>query len=163
MSRRNSRASRCAPARLPSTKSCCFPIASGSRPNPRPCGREFGAAYGHRRSRRQGGLRRPCREAITPTACVKGLTGGGGVARRLADRVTLGRREVTGVGGNSFPAKKIDRVSASMSSSSSEAAGAETGLLPAIADSAPNEDDVREFVATVLAKLTLAVGKSAPA
>jgi glycogen phosphorylase len=37
------------------------------------------------------------------------------------------------------------------------------GPLPPISDNPPSEDDVREFEATVLAKLTLAVGKAAPA
>jgi glycogen phosphorylase len=40
---------------------------------------------------------------------------------------------------------------------------AETGMPPAIADAPPSEEDVREFEAAVLAKLTLAVGKDAPA
>ena len=50
-----------------------------------------------------------------------------------------------------------------MPSSPSQSACAETGLLPAIADAPVSEDDVRAFAATVLAKLTLAVGKAAPA
>ncbi len=40
---------------------------------------------------------------------------------------------------------------------------ADNVLLPPIADAPPSEDDVREFEAAVLAKLTLAVGKAAPA
>jgi glycogen phosphorylase len=39
----------------------------------------------------------------------------------------------------------------------------EPGPLGSIADTPPSEDDLREFEATVLAKLTLAVGKAAPA
>jgi glycogen phosphorylase len=39
----------------------------------------------------------------------------------------------------------------------------ESGLLSAISDARPNEDGVSEFAATVLAKLTLAVGKAVPA
>ncbi len=40
---------------------------------------------------------------------------------------------------------------------------AETGLLPSIGDTPASEDDVRELASAVLAKLTLAVGKAAPA
>jgi starch phosphorylase len=39
----------------------------------------------------------------------------------------------------------------------------DTGLLPPITDAPPSEDDVREFAAAILSKLTLAVGKAAPA
>ncbi len=50
-----------------------------------------------------------------------------------------------------------------MSSNTSKQNVAPTGLLPPIADTPASEDDVREFGSTVLAKLTLAVGKAAPA
>ena len=50
-----------------------------------------------------------------------------------------------------------------MSSDISEHDGSEVGLLRAISDTPPSEEDVREFASTVLAKLTLAVGKPAPA
>ena len=50
-----------------------------------------------------------------------------------------------------------------MSSDATEQNLADNALLPAIADTPASEDDVREFGSTVLAKLTLAVGKAAPA
>jgi glycogen phosphorylase len=50
-----------------------------------------------------------------------------------------------------------------MSSEISAKRAPEAGLLPSIPDIPPSEDNVREFAATVLAKLTLAVGKAAPA
>jgi starch phosphorylase len=50
-----------------------------------------------------------------------------------------------------------------MSSNITEPDLSEPGPLRTIADAPPSEDDVREFAATVLAKLTLAVGKAAPA
>jgi glycogen phosphorylase len=50
-----------------------------------------------------------------------------------------------------------------MASNRSERELSETGLLPPILDTPVSEEDVRAFSSTVLAKLTLAVGKDAPA
>src|SRR5215469_1753934 len=49
-----------------------------------------------------------------------------------------------------------------MSSNNSNQVSHEAALLPPIADKPADDDDVREFEAAVLAKLTLAVGKAAP-
>jgi glycogen phosphorylase len=50
-----------------------------------------------------------------------------------------------------------------MPSNTSEQDLPETGLLPPIPNRPFSEDEVREFASTILAKLTLAVGKAAPA
>ncbi len=50
-----------------------------------------------------------------------------------------------------------------MASSKSNQEIPENGLLPPIIDTPASEEDVRAFASTVLAKLTLAVGKHAPA